>query len=110
MGVLYGIRVTKQQSQTISKLEAIQRNFTNRLHGLQELDYWERLHELKIYSLERRRDRYCILYVFKIVNDIVPNPGFTWSVNNRRGRLINIPLLAHKSRQGDLLKRKSFVL
>ena len=28
----------------------------------QHLNYWERLHELKLYSLQRRRERYIIIY------------------------------------------------
>jgi hypothetical protein len=34
--------------------------------------YWERLQRLGLYSLQRRRDRYFILYTWKIT-EMVPN-------------------------------------
>ena len=57
----------------IRRLEAVQRSFTARIAGLGHLSYWERLVHLKLYSLERRRERYIVLYVYKIINNIVPN-------------------------------------
>jgi hypothetical protein len=48
----------------VRKLEAVQRTFTYRISGMRELDlnYWDRLKHLGLYSLERRRERYIILY------------------------------------------------
>ena len=43
---------------TIRKLEAIQRTFTARLDGMHGVNYWEMLHRLSLYSLERRRKQY----------------------------------------------------
>ena len=37
-------------------IEAIQRTFTYKITEVQHLNYWERLHELKLYSLQRRRE------------------------------------------------------
>ena len=31
---------------------------------VQHLNYWERLHELKLYSLQRRFEHYIIIYIF----------------------------------------------
>ena len=39
----------------IVSFEQIQRLFTSRISGQQELNYWKRLHDLKINSLQRRR-------------------------------------------------------
>ena len=50
----------------ISRLESVQRSFTRRLAnytGQNRPNYWERLKRLNMYSLERRRDRYAVLYV-----------------------------------------------
>ena len=60
----------------IQKLEQIQRTFTRKLRPFQQhkLNYWERLKELKLYSLQRRRERYCIIYTWKILENKVPNP------------------------------------
>ena len=41
----------------IVKLEGLQRTFTSRIWGLQHMNYWERLEELKLYSLQKRREQ-----------------------------------------------------
>merc|ERR1712074_293087 len=46
----------------INDIENIQRTFTKKIEGMEELDYHQRLKELKIYSMERRRERYVIIY------------------------------------------------
>ena len=40
---------------------------------MQSLEYGERLVSLKLYSLQKRRERYCIIYVWKIIEGLVPN-------------------------------------
>ena len=40
---------------------------------MQSLEYSERLVSLMLYSLQRRRERYCIIYVWKIIEGLVPN-------------------------------------
>ena len=47
--------------------------------------YDQRLQQLKLYSLQRRRERYLILYLAQIASGLVPNPGdrITWSYNQR---------------------------
>ena len=58
----------------IKQLEAIQQSFTRKIDfNGRKLDYWERLKELRLYSLERRRERYRIIYVWKILENMVPN-------------------------------------
>ena len=57
----------------IRRLEAVQRSSTARISGIGQLSYWERLQRLKLYSLERRRERYIIMYTFKIIQGFVPN-------------------------------------
>ena len=46
--------------------------------------YPDRLKKLKIFSLERRRERYMICYVYKITIGLVVNPGLTFSYDPRR--------------------------
>ena len=43
----------------------------------------DRLKELEIYSLQRRRERYMILYLYKIIITAVPNPGLDINYNIR---------------------------
>ena len=76
-------------------LEAVQRSFTSRLAGMQQLNYWERLRELKLYSLERRRERYMAIYVWKIIVGLTPNFEGSREVktqhSDRRGRTCKVP-------------------
>ena len=57
----------------INKLERIQKNFTSKIHGLDQLDYHERLKKLNLYSLERRRERYLIINAWQQIEGITEN-------------------------------------
>jgi hypothetical protein len=59
----------------VRKLEAVQRTFSSRISGMRELDlnYWERLKPLGLYSLERRRKRYIIVYTWKMITGLARN-------------------------------------
>ena len=57
----------------IQELEGVQRTFTSRIAGCHELDYWERLQKLSLMSLQRRRERYIILHMWKILHHDVSN-------------------------------------
>ena len=92
----------------IREIESIQRDFTSRMGDMKELDYWDRLKLLNIFSLERRRERYIVLYRFKIMFGLVPNPGIFWIDSPRRGKLVEAPLLDNRHRYGQTLKYYSF--
>ena len=51
----------------IQLLEMVQRSFLRRVSGLGHLSYWELLRYLKLYSLERRREHYLIIYTWRIL-------------------------------------------
>jgi len=55
------------------KLEGVQRSFTSKIQTIQHLNYWQRLKFLNLMSLQRRRERYIIIYMWKILNGLVPN-------------------------------------
>ena len=76
---------------SISKLECIARQFTSQVTGLEDQDYWERLQSLHLYSQERRRERYRILFIWKVLQGYVQGYGISTSVSPRRGRLVVIP-------------------
>ena len=57
----------------IIKMESVQRSFTARIAGLKEMNYHDRLRYLGLYSLQRRRERYIIIQVWKIWKGINPN-------------------------------------
>ena len=52
----------------IQAIKGVQRTFTHKITKLQHLNYWERLHELKLCSLQTRRERYIIIYIWKVPN------------------------------------------
>ena len=72
---------------SIKDLETIQRNFTSRINGMVDKDYWERLKELKLYSQERRRERYAVIFLWKISQGLVAGYNIPFTNNGRRGRL-----------------------
>ena len=57
----------------INMVEKVQRSFARFISGMEGLSYPERLTVLKLYSLQRRRERYIIIYVWKILEGLVPN-------------------------------------
>jgi hypothetical protein len=76
----------------IEEMEQVLRTFTRRIPQVRDLNYWECLKQLKMMSLQRRSERYKILYTWKVVQGIVPNYGISWSsIEERRGRKIAIP-------------------
>ena len=83
----YGCVVwTPYDQRNINLLESVQRSFTSKFSCFQTYDnnlempicttnYATRLRILRIYSLQRRRERYAIIYIYKIIRKLIPNPG-----------------------------------
>ena len=72
--VEYGCQLWSPEKKCeIQKLEDVQRSFTRMIDGMQKKSYWERLTLLKLYSLERRRERYIIIYTWKLLYGKIPN-------------------------------------
>ena len=62
-----------------------------------------------MYSLQRRRERYRIIYTWKIIEGLVPNFGLNASINERLGRFVEIEKLnKNASCRIKTLKEKSF--
>ena len=78
--------------QQIIMIEKIQKAFTKHITAFSSFSYQERLSNLKIYSLQSRRERYIIIYVWKILENIVPNlvKPLQFYVSDRRGRLCSV--------------------
>ena len=73
----------------IEILEGIARSFTCRISKAMHLDYWERLSHLGLMSQQRRRERYQIIYVWKILEGLsnsclTANPIISYT-NRQRG-------------------------
>ena len=76
----------------IQSLELVARNFIRHIHGMRKLNYWQQLAYLRLYSQQRRRERYIIIYLWKVLEGLVPNFG-NIGINDhqRHGRLCIIP-------------------
>ena len=76
----------------IAKMETIQRTFIRKIPSVRKLSYWEQLNHLKLFSLQRRRERYRIIYLWKIMENHVPQIGELKAINHKRnGRLCYMP-------------------
>ena len=71
----------------IQKFELLQWYFLKKTKHCYFTDYWDALNQLNMLSLQRRRERYQIIYVWKILENIVPNPVIKNELSN--GNLIN---------------------
>ena len=61
----YGCQLWSPTSvKQINAIENIQRKFTKHITGMHSLPYENRLKHLKLYSLQRRRDRYIAIYIY----------------------------------------------
>ena len=100
----------------IRELESVQRSFTKKITGLSLLDYHERLRKLKLYSLERRRDRYIVIYVWRIINGLAPNLESesckirTQHEGERRGLECIVPSLAGVPGRLQTIRECSFAV
>ena len=83
----------------IQKLETVQHSFFKKIAGLHSLDYWELLAALKMPSLQRRRERYICMYVWKILEGLVPNFGLESTNSKRRGRSCVVPTVKRTAGQ-----------
>ena len=62
--------------------------------SLRELDYWQQLDSLKMISLQWRLERYRILYIWKILENQVPNCGIKVKLETGRlGRMCEVPAI-----------------
>ena len=76
---------------SINKLEAVQQHLVDRIHDrrLSGLNYWEKLEELHLFSQETRRERYMLIFLWKISQGLASGYGVNFTSEGlRRGRII----------------------
>ena len=87
----------------IQAIEQVQRSYVRKISGMQGMSYWQQLSALSLYSLERRRERYILLYVWRILEGLSPNfcdpedGGIKVNWNNRRGRMCVVPAISRQA-------------
>ena len=74
----------------LMKLENLQKAFTAKISGIGHLPYWDRLKEIKLYNINRRIERYKIIYSHKIMSGTVHNCGLSWKNNSTSGLLFDM--------------------
>ena len=57
----------------ITLLEKTQRSFNKQIRVMNDMPYHERLKSLGLYPLQLRRERYCMIYIWKIIEGLAPN-------------------------------------
>ena len=93
----------------LRKIEGIQATFTHRMNCAKSDDgqprnYWQRLKYLKLYSIQRRFERYTVIYVWKIYNGLMHNPGIEFkNKDSRNGLVCKIPKYESKLRWQSFL-------
>ena len=100
---------------SINKLEAVQRHLIHRIQDkdISHLNYWEKLQRLKLFSQERRRERYQVIFRWKISQGMVSGYDVSFSFRDgRRGRYIipntvvrTAPALVRNARERTLAVR-----
>ena len=80
------------------------------------MPYHDRVKNLGLYSLQRIRERYCIIYIWKIVDGLAPNfsNSITSIFSGHRGRSCvishvnvgRVDTLAYKSFRWRIMKQK----
>ena len=69
------------------------------------LGYWERLYKFRLLSMERRMERYKILYDWKSLNGLVPSLRLSW--DGREGNKLTYPKVLGKPGYARTLQRFS---
>ena len=75
----------------ITKIEAVQKSLVSRIRDsrLLGLTYWEKLRSLRLYSQERRRERYIVIFIWKISQGLVSGYHLPFTpLSNRTGRKV----------------------
>ena len=76
---------------------------------MKEHDYWARLKLLKLYSLQRRRERYIICIMWKIYHQYYPNDiGIMFTIHPRLGPRAMRPLQRSGSHHIRTLRHNFF--
>ena len=98
------------QSKGMESIEKLLYDFSARIPEIREENYWKRLAMLKMYSQERRMERYRVIYIWKILENYAPNCGVKLAKENPRlGRKCQVPSLLPQGRMSiQTLREQSF--
>ena len=103
----------------IKRLERILRSSSKNAEGISDLPYSKRLKAMNLHSIQRRHERYKILYVYKIKEGLVPNlpnnptnPELSFALqfinSPRHGTRCDIPNLIPHHNPAAIPRKSSF--
>ena len=84
---------------SINKIEGVQRSLLSRIREarLEKVSYWDKLRILKLYSQERRRERYLVIFIWKISQGLVEGYDLSFTNSDSRTGRKAIPHLVNRS-------------
>ena len=105
----------------IDRLEGVLRSFSKQVDGLRDLSYSDRLKAMNLQSIQRRHERYKIIYIYKIKEGLVPNLphdptnpthsfALTFTTNIRRGCRCSLPRQTLHHNPATIQRDSSFAL
>ena len=83
----------------INKIEQVQRSLVSRItdRNIMHASYWEKLKILRLYSQERRRERYMIIFLWKITQQLVSGYSIMFTSRTSRTGRKAVPLQVPQS-------------
>ena len=82
-------------------------DYTRRIDGFKNLNYWQRLEKIRLFSIQRGNERYKLLFLWKAMNGMVPDIGVKRVYDGRRGYVITIPPLTGSVNSVKTMREKS---
>ena len=86
----------------VHSLEKLKSDFFKKIPDLRGMNYWEGLTDMKMLSMQRRLERYRIIYIWKILEKCAPNCGISKledSESSRLGRRLEVPRVNGSAKQ-----------
>ena len=85
------------------------RSLTKKAEGTSQLNYWERLKIFKLYSNQRRMERYKCLYIWKSLHGFCPSLGLVWKQfdGSRNGPTLMLPKIIGTIESCKTLQKRS---
>ena len=90
----------------IQELESVQKTLISRISGMKELHYYDQLTHLSLMSLQRRRERFILLHMWKILHGQTSNDLNVQFVS--RPRLGTLAIIPPKSRTSSAANQTLF--
>ena len=98
------------ESSDMTRIEKLFYDFSSKIPEIRNMNYWERIKHLKMFSQQRRMERYRIIYMWKCLEGKVPACGVTAAAANARlGRRAAVPGLRPGGRRAvQTMREQSF--